>query len=73
MLHNATGTGVLQVKSRHLLTPLRALQSRTAILYLVAIWLSAMLTYDYYARIENPQVQQRMALHHGVQPQDVSG
>ena len=58
MLHSATGTGVPQVvESRHLLTPLRAFQSRTAILYLVAIWLSAMLTYDYYARIENPQQQ----------------
>jgi hypothetical protein len=67
MLHSATGTGVPQVvESRHLLTPLRAFQSRTAILYLVAIWLSAMLTYDYYARIENPQQQQRISLHHEI-------
>jgi hypothetical protein len=29
----------------------------------LAAWLAAMLTYDYYIRIENPQMQSRMELH----------
>src|SRR6185312_4465162 len=29
----------------------------------LAAWLAAMLTYDYYARVENPEMQSRMELH----------
>ena len=32
----------------------------------LAIWLSAMLTYDYYARIEDPFMDARMTLHHEI-------
>jgi len=48
------------------LTLMRELRSRTVILYMVAIWLSAMLTYDYYDRTERPQVQGRILLHHEI-------
>jgi len=37
---------------------------RRGIVWWLAIWLSALLTYDYYARIEEPTMDWRMALHH---------
>ncbi len=35
-----------------------------ALLGLLAVWLAAMLTFDYYVRIEEPEMQARMSLHH---------
>jgi len=40
--------------------------SRQLVLCWLAIWLAAMLTYDYYARVEDPFMDGRMALHHEI-------
>lgn len=39
---------------------------RRSIIYWLAIWLAAMLTYDYYSRIEDPFMDARMTLHHEI-------
>ncbi len=40
--------------------------ARRPILLWLAVWLAAMLTYDYYARVEDPQMQARIDLHHAI-------
>jgi len=44
----------------------RALTTPRFILCWLAIWLSAVLTVDYYDRIEAPGMNDRIALHHGI-------
>jgi hypothetical protein len=43
-----------------------SLTSRRIILYWIVIWLSGMLTWDYYARIEAPTIEGRISLHHDI-------
>src|SRR5215467_6165799 len=45
---------------------LRSSSGRRSVVYWLAIWLSAMLTYDYYSRIEDPFMDARMTLHHEI-------
>jgi len=44
----------------------KALTSARVILCWLAIWLSGMLTYDYYVRIEAPRIQQRISVHYKI-------
>jgi hypothetical protein len=43
-----------------------AAASRRLVIYWLAIWLAAMLTYDYYSRVEDPFMGARMSLHHEI-------
>lgn len=45
--------------------PWSAMDRRSVVCWL-AIWLSAMLTYEYYSRIEDPFMDARMTLHHEI-------
>ncbi len=42
------------------------LVSRRTVLYWLAIWLSGMLTWDYYTHIEAPAIEKRISMHHDI-------
>lgn len=43
-----------------------SLTSPRVILFWLAIWLSGILTYDYYVRVESPSIERRISLHYEI-------